>query len=165
MIIKKAKDKYKELSSEIINNEEYLKLKDIKHHGITRYDHCLRVAYYSYMLTYFLRLDYKATLRASLLHDFFLDTYNDTNNASLLMDHPSIAVSNAKKYFGINAKEEDIIRTHMFPVTPTIPKYFESWIVLIADDVAAFVERTYQYKYKVSYLTNFYFIFLFVFMK
>lgn len=165
MMIKKFRNKYKELSYEIVNNEEFLKLKNIRHHGITRYDHCLRVSYYSYMIARFTFLDYKACLRAGLLHDFFLETYNDSNNAALLMDHPYIAVENSKKYFGISPKEEDIIRTHMFPVTPTIPKYMESWIVLIADDIAAIVERGYQYKYKLSYVFNFYIIFLFVFMK
>ena len=50
--------------------DEYQKLKDIKHHGITRYEHSLRVAYYSYIITKALRLDYKETATAALLHDF-----------------------------------------------------------------------------------------------
>ena len=164
-MIEKARREYKEIANEIINHEEYIKLKQITHHSISRYDHCLRVSYYSFMVTKFLRLDYIAATRAGLLHDFFLETYNPSNKASLLIEHPNYAVENSKKYFEINKKEEDIIRTHMFPITPTLPKYIESWIVCITDDIAAFVEKYSAYKYKTCYLANFYFIFLFVFMK
>ena len=164
-MIKEYREQFRNLTEDIMNHEEYSKLKNITHHGITRYDHCLRVAYYSYMFTKVVRLDYKSAARAGMLHDFFLDTYNQTNQASLLMDHPNIAVENSKKYFEINKKEEDIIRSHMFPVALTLPKYAESWVVLIADDIAAIVERSYQYKYKLCYIFNFYLIFLFTFMK
>ena len=42
---------FKNIISSIESNEEFQKLKNIKHHGITRYEHSLRVAYYSYKET------------------------------------------------------------------------------------------------------------------
>ena len=62
---------FKNIISSIESNEEFQKLKNIKHHGITRYEHSLRVAYYSYKVTKLLHLDYKDTTEAALLHDFF----------------------------------------------------------------------------------------------
>ena len=133
-------NEYNTLVSDILDNEEFNKLKQIKHHGITRYDHCLRVSYYSYKVSKFFHLDYKAASRAGLLHDFFLDTYNK-NRLHLLINHPKIALENSKKYFTISKKEENIIKSHMFPVSLPIPTHFESWIVCISDDIAAIKER------------------------
>lgn len=165
MLSKKSYNNYLSIVNDILENEEFSKLKLINHHGITRYNHSLRVSYYSYIVTKILRLDYVAAARAGLLHDFFIDTYNDVNNASLLYDHPYIACDNARKYFDINKKEEDIIKCHMFPVNPTLPKYIESWIVCINDDIAAILEKLGQFRFKLSYLMNFYFLFLLNFMK
>lgn len=121
--------------------DEYQKLKDIKHHGITRYEHSLRVAYYSYIITKALRLDYKETATAALLHDFFIDEVSKKNPIAKLRQHPSYAVENASKIINLSDKQIDIIKTHMFPVTFTPPKYLESWIVDIIDDIASVYER------------------------
>lgn len=125
----------------IESTEEYQKLKQAKHHGITRYEHSMRVAYYSYIVTKRLGLDYKETTEAALLHDFFLDEVKDKNPISKLRQHPEYAVSNASKIIDLSDKQVDIIKTHMFPVTFTPPKYLESWIVDIVDDVATIRER------------------------
>lgn len=125
----------------IKSKEEYQKLKQIKHHGITRYEHSLRVAYYSYIITKKLNLDYKETTEAALLHDFFMDEVDNKDPISKLRQHPEYAVSNASKMIDLSDKQIDIIKNHMFPVTFTPPKYMESWIVDIADDVASIHER------------------------
>lgn len=125
----------------ILDNSNFSDTKKITHHGITRYEHSMRVAYYSYIVTKFLKLDYKETTEAALLHDFFLDEVEDKNQVAKLRQHPTYAVENAKKYFDLSEKQEDIIKTHMFPVTFTPPKYLESWIVDIVDDVASIYER------------------------
>lgn len=125
----------------LIDNSNFIDTKSIEHHGITRYEHCMNVAYYSYKITKFLRLNYKETTEAALLHDFFLDEVENENQIKKLRKHPEIAVKNAKKYFELTARQEDIIRTHMFPVTFTPPKYLESWIVDLVDDAVAIYER------------------------
>ena len=124
-----------------------------KHHGITRYEHSMRVAYFSYIVTKLLRLNYKETTEAALLHDFFTDEVKEKNGIARLRQHPSCAVENAKKYFELSAKQEDIIKTHMFPVTFTPPKYLESVIVDIVDDVASIYERVSATTHEVSYTT------------
>lgn len=127
----------------ILDNKEFLKTKDKKHHGITRFDHLMRVSYYSYLITRFLRLNYKETTRAALLHDFYIDEVEGYNKIKALQKHPMFAIENAKKYYDLTDREEDIIKTHMFPVTFVPPKYLESWIVDLVDDVAGIYE---QYK-------------------
>lgn len=133
-------DFYK-LVKDVLVNEEFNKLKNIDHHGITRYNHSLRVAYYTYVVTKKLHLDYKRATRAALLHDFFIDEVKDMNGVSRLRRHPNYALENAKKYFELSPMEEDIIKTHMFPVTFTPPKYLESWLVDLIDDISAIYER------------------------
>ena len=49
---------YYDIVKDILENDEYLKLKDIKHHGLDRYEHNKRVSYYSYLAAKILRLDY-----------------------------------------------------------------------------------------------------------
>ena len=65
-IIYKFYKEFNDIISHISNNKDFLKLKRIKHHGITRYEHSLRVAYYSYKVTKLLHLDYKDTTEAAL---------------------------------------------------------------------------------------------------
>ena len=62
---------FKYIIKDILSNDEFLKTKQKVHHGITRYDHLMRVSYYSFLVSKFLRLNYKETTRAALLHDFF----------------------------------------------------------------------------------------------
>lgn len=156
---------FKRLIDSIINNKEFQKTKDISHHGMTRYEHSLRVAYYSYLITKALHLDYKETTIAALLHDFFTDEVADENAIARLRRHPGHAVENAKKYFDLSDKQEDIIRTHMFPVTFTPPKYLESWIVDIVDDIAAIYEKTYSVKKELQAAATFILILVLNFIK
>lgn len=132
---------FENIINHITSNEEFLKLKEIKHHGITRYDHSLSVAYYSYKVTKLFHLDYKATTEAALLHDFFQEEVNDKNLIARLRQHPNCAVVNATSNFNLTEKQIDIIKTHMFPITFTPPKYLESWIVDVVDDISAIKER------------------------
>ena len=136
-------EEFDSIVSPILEIEEFNRLKYITHHGITRFDHSMRVAYYSYKISKSLRLDYKEVTEAALLHDFFLDEVDSENRVGRLRHHPECAVKNASKYVDLSEKQIDIIRTHMFPVTFTPPKYLESWIVDAVDDVAALYEKGY----------------------
>ena len=144
--------------SDILNNDEFMKLDTIKHHGITRLDHSLRVAYYSYRISKLLRLDYIQVTEAALLHDFFTDEVKDKNMIIRLIKHPTIALNNSLKYYRLSPMQEDIIKTHMFPVTFIPPKYLESWIVDIVDDISAIYERVVCTKKSISAATSFLFV-------
>lgn len=47
------------------------------------------------------------------------------------------AYHNAKKYFDLNEIEKDIILKHMFPLTITLPRYKETFLVLIVDKIVS----------------------------
>lgn len=165
--MKKIKEEYfyqdKEFYSiidDIISNREFLKLKSIRHHGITRYNHSLRVGYHTYKITKKLNLDYVKATRAALLHDFFIDEVDDMKSFKALRKHPSIALENAKKYFTISPLEEDIIIKHMYPITFKMPKYKESFIVDVVDDICSLYERTYSINNELKTALTFIFVFI-----
>ena len=137
-------EEFERIVSPILEIEEFNRLKFITHHGITRYDHSMRVAYFSYKVSKALKLDYKEVTEAALLHDFFLDEINHESRVERLRHHPECAVKNASKYIDLTEKQVDIIKTHMFPVTFAPPKYLESWIVDLVDDFAAVYEGCYR---------------------
>ena len=135
---------YHNIVDNILKHKEFIKLKDYKHHGLTRYDHVVRVSYWSYKIAKKLRLDYKSVARAGLLHDFFF-----VNNQAITLgerikvfcNHPKLALENSKKYFDINKQEEKIILSHMFPANIRIPTSLESWLVNIIDTVVSIYDR------------------------
>jgi uncharacterized protein len=144
----------------ILTNDEFNKLDMIPHHGTTRLEHSLKVSYYSYKIAKKLKLDYKSTARAGLLHDFFLSEVERTNKEKFLstFTHATKAVKRSEHHFGINELEEDIIKSHMFPLNLFVPKYMESWIVTTVDKVVAVKEFKEEYKVlakdKLAYITN-----------
>lgn len=137
-------EEFEDIVSPILEIDEFNQLKYITHHGITRFDHSMRVAYLSYKVSKLLRLNYKEVTEAALLHDFFLDEVSHESKTERLRHHPEYAVKNASKYIDLSDMQKDIIKTHMFPVTLTPPKYLESWIVDAIDDVAAVYEGCYR---------------------
>ena len=54
-----------------------------------------------------------------------------------MFKHPKTALKNAQDNFTLNALEKDIIRKHMWPLTPRFPKYKETFIVNIIDKIIA----------------------------
>jgi len=155
----KLKDEqYIYIVKDIIDNEEFNKTKEIGHHGLNRFDHCLRVSYYSYKISKFLRLDYDKVARAGLLHDFFFVDNNNvdiTKRLDVLINHPKYAITNSKRYFELSDKEEDMIASHMFPVSFKLPRYMESWVVDIVDNVVAVGEALYSTRKYLGVAVNF----------
>ena len=136
---------YIAIVKDILNNKKYGTLVSIPHHNHNRLDHCLKVSYASYKITKFLKLDYKETARAGLLHDFYMESIKEHKNIRkkivlFTIKHPNDAVTNAKKYFYLTPKEIDIIKTHMFPVDFKIPRYLESWVVNLVDTTISIKE-------------------------
>lgn len=134
--------KYYNLVCDIINDNEFKKIDECVHHGISRFEHSCRVSYYSYKLSKFIRLDYKEVARAGLLHDFFLSKNNTKKDKfKSMFVHSKKSLKNSEELFYLSDKEKDIIYTHMFPLNPgRVPKYMESWIVSLVDKVVAIYE-------------------------
>ena len=137
----------------INEHERVLRMRTFIQHGkITTYDHCFRVAAMSYRINKMFKLksDEKALIRGAFLHDYFLyDWHKKKAKFKNLKEffkmhgfmHPSYAAANAKRDFGIGEKEENIIRSHMWPLTVTkLPKSIEAVIVCIADKLTSATE-------------------------
>lgn len=149
----------------ILSNETVQQMKNYKQHCNTScYSHCLHVAFYSYVICKKLGLDYVSVSRAAMLHDLFLydwrTGYRDKEFYGMhAFTHPKIALRNSQELFALNSKEQDIILKHMWPVTFSLPKYKESYIVTFIDKFSAIKEsflflcsqlkrkRVYKYAY------------------
>ena len=149
---KPFEDEYYEAIQDIYEHEEFLKLKEYFHHNSSIYYHVHEVAYLSYRICKYLKLDYRSAARGALLHDFFLYDWRNHDVPDLPREkfhglaHPAIALGNAKKHFSLNEVEEDIIRKHMWPLTLVPPKYKESFIVSFADKYLSSKEFISEFK-------------------
>lgn len=133
------KDEYfLEILQEIKQETRIRQAKDHIQHGTTTvYEHCVQVAYESYLFAKEKQIDVdlKILVRGALLHDYFLyDWHNQLTPHHLHgFFHPGIALRNASRDVELNDVEKDIIKKHMFPLTVVPPKYKESWIVCWID--------------------------------
>ncbi len=159
-MMKYKNTEFYKIIKDIYELDEVKRLDKCKHHGITRLDHCLRVSYYTYTITKALHLNYKDATRAALLHDFFTDEVSSLKMYGRFSKHPKIAYNNASKYFKLNKLQKDIIVKHMWPCTLTPPKYFESWIVDIIDDISAVFERGYVTRKELQFGASFLYLFI-----
>ncbi|MEN6638949.1 MAG: hypothetical protein ABFC95_07105 [Smithella sp.] len=147
---------YYETVADILQHEEFVKLKDYFHHNSSIYHHVHDVAYLSYRISKYLKLDYRSAARGALLHDFFLYDWRRHDVPDLPREkfhglaHPAIAAANARKHFSINDIEEDIIKKHMWPLTLVPPKYKESYIVSFADKYLSSKEFIDEYKKRIN---------------
>lgn len=152
MLMNKQSNEFVNIVKDIISDETVRSLRLYKHHyGSNRYEHCLSVAYYSYKLCKFLKLDHVSAARAGLLHDLFLyDCENpETRPKNHIKNHPKVALDNAEKLFLLNDIEKDIILRHMWPVTFSTPRYLETFIVTFVDKYCAVKEWNNYCKYTV----------------
>ena len=96
----------------ILSNREFLSLGNYFHHRKTsRLAHSINVSYLSWVLARKLKCD----------------------------ENPKAAMKNSSRVFGINEREQDAIRTHMFPLGP-VPRNKEAWIITLADKICAIAE-------------------------
>lgn len=136
------------IAEEIINTDKYQSLKEENHHGLSRYDHSLRVAKNTYRLSKKLKLDYISATRGALLHDYFTnEEYRNTKGMKKYSMHPVIALNNAIREFDLNPIEENVIVSHMYPMGKNKPNCKESWLVSSVDKGVAIYECA-RYKAK-----------------
>ena len=153
------------LIQDLVNNSTVLKMKEFRQHYDTScYEHCFKVAYYSYFICKKYGLDYKAAARAGMLHDLFLYDWRVKQPGRKRLHgfrHPRIALENSLQLFDLSKKEQDIILKHMWPLTIKFPSYKESYIVSFVDKYCALTETFAHYKesfrlkrlYRLAYLT------------
>ena len=142
----------------IINSKLFQREKDYIQHGDTTvYEHSLMVAEESLKLARLLHLkiDEESLIKGALLHDYFLYDWHVKEDYHRFhgIKHPIFSRNNAKRDFGLNKKEENMILSHMFPLMPILPKYKESWILFLADKICA-TKETVSYIYNNNRLLN-----------
>lgn len=158
---------YMKIVENILKNKEFEKMEMIEHHGITRYDHSLKVSYYSYVIAKLLHLNYEETARGGLLHDFFFSPEVRDGKEKFISTfiHPKKALETANQFFNLSLKEQDMIRSHMFPINMHVPRYLESWIVSIVDKFVAASELSLKCRFKLRYTYNIALLFIIGFIK
>lgn len=143
---KKFSEEFYAIVEDILEHQEFQKQKNIIHHGNGLFGHSVAVGYYSYRVAKALGMDYVSVARGAILHDFYLEAWQETKRYSKGIQrikdmhgfsHPKTALENAKKHFDIDERQEDMIVKHMFPLTPVPPANVGSWIVTIVDKVVA----------------------------
>lgn len=130
-----------EIVGDIYDTDEFQSMENyIQHANITRKQHILSVAYISYLTAKEQGLNFVSTARAAMLHDLFYYDWHVPGDGSHRLHgyrHPRFALNNAKKLFELSEMEEDIILRHMWPLTPTPPKYREGFIMTLTDKYCA----------------------------
>ena len=144
-----------------LNDSHILKMKEIPmHRGSNCYIHSFKVAKLSIKRA-LKRKGYnlKALLIASILHDYYLYDWRKEKECKKRhgRKHPYIAVENAKRDFKISEEIENIMRSHMWPLTiKDFPKSKEAKMLNYIDDVVATREfltsKNYKKKREEKYL-------------
>ena len=116
-----------------------------QHKGNTTLQHCKNVAECSYRLSRRLHMDVnvRAMTRGAMLHDYYLYNTRDMTISSYRhgVSHPRTALENASRFFRLDEKEQNIILSHMWPLTLTaLPRSREALLVSVADKICAVVE-------------------------
>lgn len=136
--------------SELCQNETVRQMCRYRQHGsVSTFDHCRNVAGMSLRINrrFHLNADEGALVRGAMLHDFYLYDWHTPDASHRLhgFHHPEWAARNAVRYFNAGEKEQQIIRSHMWPLTLTkIPRCREAWIVCLADKCSAVTETLFR---------------------
>lgn len=142
-----------ETASALLRSERVRSMDGYVQHGNTScLTHSLAVAYYSMKLADALHLscDRRSLLRGALLHDYFLYDWHEKDASHRLhgFTHPNTALRNARRDYGLNAIECDIIAHHMFPLVPLPPRRRESVLVCLVDKACSLYETVHADAYR-----------------
>ena len=146
-------DEFNTIIKDIIDNPYVLDMKNFRQHCDTStFEHSYKVAYIKK-----LNLDYKSVARAGMLHDFYLYDWRIKSSWHRwhAFKHGRFASINACKLFNLSNKEIDMIKKHMWPVTPIPPKSIEGFILTFADKYSASIESLDYYRKMLSKNQNY----------
>ena len=119
--------------SDLLAHPKVVETRSHIHHSISKHDHLLRSARFSYKLARLMRADIRTCVRAAIIHDI-------GSREGTLRTHGRIAADWAA------AQGEDhavchAIETHMYPLGPA-PRTREAWVVSLADKAASLTDLT-----------------------
>ena len=146
------------LIRDITRSREFKQMKEYKHHVKgSVYDHSVKVAYlcYRHHKRFSMKIDIDEFVRGALLHDYYLyDLHGDgISHRFHWVRHPGFALQNAlEKYPSLTATQQDMIKHHMFPITPMPPTTAAGWLICFYDKVAAISDRFGKNKWEAAQL-------------
>ncbi len=157
---KKKYERYREMdrlirenAPEILRSDNFRQMKQyIQHGNMTVNDHVMSVARYSIALDEMLHAhsSKRELIRGALLHDYFLYDWHkpDYVNPHRLHGfyHPGTALRNAAREYELTARERDVIKKHMWPLTVVPPMCREAWIVTAADKWCSLLETLHMHR-------------------
>ncbi len=141
---------FEQTLNEMKDDPRILAMRAFAQHGsCNTYDHSVSVARHAYRLSILLHIhvDERMLARGAMLHDFYLYDIRTSGRSAWNhgRKHPEVALSNARQYYELSEKEEDMIYSHMWPLTLTHrPHYRESVLLGAADKYCAVRERCLQ---------------------
>lgn len=136
----------KELLFGLHRTEEAALMKQFIQHGsISTYDHVISVVLLSFYLNrhFHLGASDAELVRGAFLHDFYLYDWHENGYVGRLhgFHHPEIALKNAMQRYALTPVEQNIIESHMWPLTLfKIPKSREAFIVCFSDKICSSYE-------------------------
>ena len=122
----------------------------IQHGKVSTYDHCCRVADLSSRINRRLRLhaDEETLLKGAMLHDYYLYDWHEKDGGTHRLHgfrHPEKAARNADRDFGIDARTEHVIQSHMWPLTLRhIFFFFFFFFFCLADKYVSLLETLFE---------------------
>ena len=140
------REEFFKILQDLEENPEIQKLRQYSQHkGNNTFQHCHNVAVYSFYLAekWNWNVDLQSLAMGAMLHDYYL---YGTKEASVNpyrhgITHPKTALKNARERFELDAKTENIIRSHMWPLSfLKWPHSKEALLINIADKYCAFQE-------------------------
>lgn len=135
---------YMLIIDELLRHEKVQRMKKYRqHYNINCFIHCLFVSYNSYLICKKYNLDYRSAARAGMVHDLFLYDWRKRENGRKgyhAFTHGKEAFKQASSFMELNDIEKDIIIKHMWPITPMLPKYKETYVITYVDKYFAVME-------------------------
>ena len=137
---------FEQYLEDLLRDPRILKMQEYEQHETSNsLEHCIHVARMSFALAEKLHvsIDEETLAVGALLHDYYLYDIRESGLSDYGhgTKHPKTALDNAMKDFDLGPKEQNIIRSHMWPLTLFhYPKYREAWLVSMADKYCAVKE-------------------------
>ena len=131
--------------ADLIDTPSVQAMRNVSQHvDINCLEHCVFVAYVSFLICRRMGWDFRAAARGGLLHDLFLYDWHHHKRKGFWphgFTHPAQALQNARRYFELDPVEEDVILKHMWPLTLRhMPLTPEAAVVCLADKLCALAE-------------------------
>ncbi len=129
--------------ADIAADRTYQKLKNFIHHQSTnRYQHCLNVAWYTFLWCKKMGLNHVSAARGAMCHDFYLYDNAEFYKTGMrhAVVHPRYALLNTRLHFRTDQVMEDCILHHMWPAGLGRPITPEGVVVTVADKYCASLE-------------------------